>query len=64
MRIKDLLNSSVEPVAVRGRAPNGSTPEVTRIRFTAEQREKLGRLAAARGVSLAQVVRDLVEAAR
>lgn len=46
-----------------GRAPNNSTPKATRFRFSDEQLAKLARMAEARGTSMAQVVRDLVDGA-
>lgn len=47
----------------RRKASDRTTPKALKVRFTALQKEKLGRLAAARACSVAQVVRDLVDLA-
>jgi hypothetical protein len=55
---------SPEPArTARAKAANGTTPTSLKIRLSALQAEKLERMSAARGVSLATIVRELIERA-
>lgn len=61
--IKQVISASgTTPRTARGRAANGTTPVNLKVRLSAAQADKLERLSAGRGVSIAQVVRELVDA--
>jgi hypothetical protein len=56
--------STEAPAASRSRAPDDTAPINVKARFSEAQVEKLRRMATARGVSIATILRELVDAAR